>query len=483
MTGETMSENIIGRLKHKYIGDRNFYKKVLAIVMPIMLQNAVSTFVGLLDNIMIGLVGTEDMTGVSIANQLFFVYNLAIFGGLSGVGIFTVQYFGSKDSEGIRQTFRYKIWLGVIVTLIAAAIFYFCKGALIETYLHDTDPELDFDIIRERGKEYIDILLISFPAFVLLQVYASTLRECEQTKVPMLAGIASFSTNLVLNYILIFGKLGFEPMGVKGAAIATVIARCVEAGIVIIWSHTHTLAQPWAKKLYTTLRVPLNTARKFFIKGIPLLANELLWSIGVTFCNQCYSLRGAEVISAQSIASNLTQFTNIVFLSMGSAVGIIVGNLLGAGETKKAKDWDNKLIAFSMALSLISMALLFAACPFFPLIYNTTDRIRHIATNMMRVTAVFVVQQSFLNCSYFTMRSGGKTVITFLFDSVSIWVLSASTAYILCHFTNLDIIPVLIIVSLADIIKVIAGYIMLKKNVWIHNIVSDSQTGSAAAQE
>ncbi|MBO2517537.1 MAG: MATE family efflux transporter [Clostridiales bacterium] len=471
-----MSEGFISSIRRRFIGDRNFYKKVLAIVMPIMLQNAVSTFVGLLDGIMIGRIGTEEMTGVSIANQLFFIYNLAIFGGLSGVGIFTVQYFGNRDPEGIRNTFRYKLWLGLIVTLTGAAIFYFFKDPLIELYLHDTDQSLDMDIIRQSGKDYMDLLLLSFPPFLLLQIYASTLRECEQTKIPMLAGVASFTVNLILNYIFIFGKLGLKPMGVRGAAIATVIARCAEASIMIIWSHTHRKEQPWVKGVYRTLRVPAANVRRFFIKGIPLLANELLWSMGIAFCNQCYSLRGPAVISAQSIANNLTQFTNIIFLSMGSAVGIIVGNLLGAGETKKAKDWDNKLIAFAMGLSLISMLLLFILCPFFPLIYDTTAEIREMATHMMMVTAVFVVQQAFLHCSYFTMRSGGKTVITFLFDSVSIWVLSATTAYCLSHFTNLGIIQILIFVSLADLIKVLAGYIMLRKNVWIHNIVSDSST-------
>lgn len=463
------------RFLSRYIGDKDFYRRVMAILLPIIVQNAISTFVSLLDNIMVGRIGTEEMTGVTIANQLFFVYQLAVFGGLSGVGIFTVQYFGSRDTEGIRRTFRYKLWLGVIMTFVGICVFLFFKGALIDLYLSEDDRVLDLALIRESSASYLNIILLSFPAFIALQLYASTLRECEETRVPMYAGIISVTVNLILNYLLIFGKFGFPELRARGAAIATVIARYTECAVVCIWTHRHTDKQPWASRLYTTLKVPFSDIKYFFPRGIPLLLNELLWSSGVTVCNQIYAMRGAQVISAQSIASNLTQFTNIIFLSMGSAVGIMVGKLLGAGETKKAKDTDNKLIAFGMALSLISAVLLLILSPLFPRIYNTSDDIRSLAAKMMLVTAAFVLQQSYLQTGYFTIRSGGRTLITFLFDSGSIWLLSVPTAFVLCKYTDMDIIGILICVSLADLIKAVIAYIMIRKNIWIRNIVSDEQ--------
>lgn len=475
-------------LLSRFIGDKNFYKKVFAIVLPIMIQNAISTFVSLLDNIMVGSIGTEEMTGVAIANQLIFVYNLAVFGGLSGVGIFTVQFFGNRDTDGIRRTFRYKLWLGAVLTIAGVCVLFFLKDQLIGIYLKDSvsdaDKELDLDLILSSGKGYLNIILYSLPAFIFLQIYASTLRECEETRVPMIAGIIAVTVNLVFNYLLIYGKLFFRPLGVNGAAIATVIARYTECAIVIFWSHTHKQKQPWVSRVYSTLKVSARDVKAFFIKGIPLLLNEFVWSCGVTACSMIYaSMRGTNVNSAQSIANNLTQFTNIIFLSMGNAVGIIVGAILGSGDLKKAKDWDNKLIAFSMSLSLISALLLIIFSPFFPRLYNTTDDIRSLATSMMLITAGFVVQQSFLHSAYFTIRSGGKTLMTFFFDSGSIWILSVPTAFLLCKFTSLSIIWVLIFVNLADFIKASIAFVMVKKNVWINNLVADKASDNREASQ
>ena len=221
----------------KFIGDKKFYLMVLGIAVPIMIQNGITNFVSLLDNIMVGQVGTEQMSGVAIVNQLIFVYNLCIFGGLSGAGIFTAQYYGQKDDEGIRHTFRYKIWMAVILTSMAVALFLAAGEPLIQMYLNGSSDGGDLQATLLYGKQYLWIMLLGLPPFMMVQIYASTLRECGETVVPMKAGIAAVFVNLAFNYLLIYGKFGFPRMGVAGAALATVLSRYVEAVIVLCWTH------------------------------------------------------------------------------------------------------------------------------------------------------------------------------------------------------------------------------------------------------
>ena len=227
--------------------DKNLFKSVLMIALPIMVQNGFTNFVNLLDNIMVGRLGTEPMSGVAIVNEILFVYNLCIFGGLSGAGIFTAQYFGKQDDEGVANTFRFKIVLGLIITVLAFVIFSVFGEKLIGYYLNESNDGGDLVAALSYGKAYLSVMLIGLPGFVLVQAYASTLRECGQTMVPMKAGVTAVIVNLVLNYVLIYGKLGFPALGVTGAAIATVISRYVEAMIVIVWTHRHTESHGFVK--------------------------------------------------------------------------------------------------------------------------------------------------------------------------------------------------------------------------------------------
>ena len=333
-----MNQRIL-TLKRKYIGDRAFYRMTLAVAVPIMVQNGITNFVSLLDNIMVGSTGKIPMSGVSIVNQLLFVYSLCIFGALSGAGIFTAQYYGQDDTQGIRHTFRYKLWLGVILTAGAVALFAFRGDRLISLYLdsEENTPAVVAETL-EYGLKYLRIMLLGLPPFMLVQTYTSTLRETSETLLPMRAGIAAVLTNLVFNALLIYGLLGFPALGVEGAAMATVISRYVEAAIVLTWTHSSPDRCPWAVRIYRTLRVPAAKARQFFVRGFPLLANEALWSTGITFLNQCYSVRGVDVVASMNISSTVSNLFMIIFTTLGSAVAIIVGQLLGRGSMDEARE-------------------------------------------------------------------------------------------------------------------------------------------------
>lgn len=455
----------------KFIGNRAFYKMVLLIAVPIMIQNGITNFVSLLDNIMIGQVGTEQMSGAAIVNQLIFVYNLCMFGGVSGAGIFTAQYFGQGNHEGVRQTMRFKFWMAVAVTGLTIIVLLGGGTFLISSYLKGDGSVEDAAATLLYGKQYLHIMLLGLPAFAVVQIYASTLRECGQTILPMKAGIAAVFINLIFNYLLIYGKLGLPELGVRGAAVATVLSRYVEMVIVTYQVHKRTDTYPFMEGLYHTMKIPKDLAGKIICKGSPLLLNETLWAAGMAMLTQCYSVRGLNVVAGLNVSSTINNVFNIVFIALGDSVAIVVGQLLGAGKMEEARDTDNKMIAFSVFSCTCIAALMFLLAPLFPGLYKINEEARGLAKYFIMATAFFMPQNAFLHAAYFTLRSGGKTVITFLFDSVFIWCVSVLIAFTLSRFTTLPVISVYILVQLGDLIKCFIGFILVKKGIWLQNIV------------
>ncbi len=455
----------------KFIGNRSFYKMVLLIAVPIMIQNGITNFVSLLDNIMIGQVGTEQMSGAAIVNQLIFVYNLCMFGGVSGAGIFTAQYYGQGNEEGVRQTMRFKFWMALTVTGLTILLLLAGGNGLISSYLKGEGSAENAAATLQYGRQYLHIMLIGLPAFAIVQIYASTLRECGQTILPMKAGIVAVFVNLIFNYLLIYGKMGLPQLGVRGAAIATVLSRYVEMCIVICFVHKDTQTYPFMTGLYRTLKLPKELMKKIILKGSPLLLNETLWAAGMAMLTQCYSVRGLNVVAGLNVSNTINNVFNIVFIALGDSVAIIVGQLLGAGQMEKARDTDNKMIAFSVFCCTCVAAVMLLFAPVFPKLYHINDEARQLAKYFIMATAVFMPQNAFLHAAYFTLRSGGKTIITFLFDSVFIWCVSVVIAFILSRFTTLPVVGVYIMVQLGDLIKCAIGFVLVKKGIWLQNIV------------
>ncbi|MBR1660462.1 MAG: MATE family efflux transporter, partial [Oscillospiraceae bacterium] len=431
----------------RWVGDRRFYKKLFRVMTPVLIQNVITNFVSLLDNLMVGQVGTEPMSGVAIVNQLMFVFNLCIFGGLAGAGIFTAQFYGSGDQEGVRHTFRLKLWVGLASGAVFAGLFLAFGENLISLFLHEGSEDLDLSATLGYGRSYQLVMLLELLPFALSQIYASTLRECGETVLPMKAGIAAMLVNMVFNYILIFGKLGAPALGVVGAAAATVLARVVECVIVIAWAHRHRERCPYASGLYRTLRVPGPLVKRIARMGLPLLANELLWSAGMTILNQCYSLRGLEVVSAVNISSTVSNLFMCGIFAMGSTIAIIVGQLLGAGRLEQAVDEDRKLTAFAVALCVVVGGVMALTAPLVPELYNTTPAVKSLAAEFLLVTSAMMPFIAYTNACYFTLRSGGKTLITFIFDSAFVWVVNIPVAMVLSRLTDMPILPMYAIVQ------------------------------------
>ena len=459
------------KFRHKFIGDSAFYRKVIYIVIPMIIQNAITSFVNFLDNIMVGQIGTEQMTGVAIVNQLIFVFNLCIFGGVSGAGIFGTQYYGKGDYEGQKYAFRYKLYTGIIFVLLAVYLFTNHDARLISMYLNDTGSAGDIALTLEYGKQYLAIMVYGLIPFAISQIYINSIRETGQTVIPMFSGMAAVLVNLVLDYCLIFGIGIFPEMGVRGAALATVAARFVEFAINVVWTHTHKKTNPYIIGAYKGFGMPKKVFKEIFIKGTPLMLNEVLWACGTTAIVQCYAVRGLEVVAAQNISSTITNLFNIVYMQIGASIAIVVGQLLGAGKLEEAKDADNKMIFFCVSCCAVIAAVMICFGGFFPSLYNTEPAIRELAAQFIKIAALFMPCCAFCHATYFTLRSGGKTVVTFLFDSVYVWCVMFPVAYFCASHTNLPITGVFFCVQATEVVKVFIGFMMVKSNVWLQNIV------------
>ena len=459
-------------LKDTLIGSPAFYRMVLSILIPMVIQNAITNFVNLLDNIMVGQVGTEQMSGVSIANQLMFVFNLFVFGGISGAGIFSAQFHGAKDPEGVRNCLRYKLMVCALLLLGALAVFLLGGEFLITRFLNDSVDLGRVEYTLKYGLDYLHIMLWGLMPFALTQVYASTLRETGEAQLPMFAGIAAVVVNLVFNYLLIFGHLGFAKMGVRGAAIATVLSRYVELAIVVTVTHIDPERYPFAKGLYRTLKVPGKLAGAITVKGMPLLINEGLWSMGMTVLAQCYSVRGLDVVAAMNISGTISNLFVVTIISLGSATAVLVGQSLGSNDLNEAMDRAWKLLGFSLVISVITLIVMQVVAPLIPRLYNTSEDVRALATGFLRIYAACLPLYTFGDIAYFTLRSGGKTVITFLFDSGYTWVIAVPLAWALVHLTQMPVLMVYLCVQLADIIKCVFGYVLMRRGVWLNNMVS-----------
>jgi len=462
----------------KYIGDKRFYKMVLTVALPIMVQNGISNFVNMLDNVMVGRLGTEAMSGVTIVNQFIFIFNLLIFGALSSAGIFTAQYHGYNDTEGEKYTFRFKIIIASLVSVVGILAFAYFDSQFISMFLYEGSAEGNLALTLENGRQYLSVMLIGLVPFAISQVYASTLRETGKTVLPMIAGMAAVLVNLALNYILIFGHFGAPAMGVRGAATATVISRFVELGVLIVWTHCHKRECGFIVGVYHSLRIPKALIGQIIIRGLPLMLNEFLWSTAVTLTNQSYSTRGIEVVAALNISTTISNVFSVVYISLGSAIAIVVGNLLGAGKLEEAKDTDRKMIAFSIICSLSVGVVLVCCSPLFPMAYNTTATAKGIATYMIIVAAVIMPANAFANAAYFTLRSGGKVFVTMLFDSVYMWSIVVPVSFCLSRFTGMSIYWLYLCCHSLEIFKALFGAYLLKKGNWVTQLVADEKLKS-----
>ena len=371
--------------------------------------------------------------------------------------------------DGVRNTFRVKILFCILCTAAGILIYRFFGHSFIHAFLLGESNGGDMALALREGTAYLMIMLWGLLPFAFVQAYAGTLREAGETVVPMAAGICAILTNLFLNWVLIFGKLGAPALGVRGAAIATVatvISRYVELLVVLVYAYTHLDRYPFIRGALPGLKVPMALVRRMAPVAAPLLVNEILWSLAMTFINQLYSSRGLNAVAALNINGTAWNLFCVIMFAMGTAISIMVGQRLGAGRIDEARDVDRKLLFLTVSLHVLIGAGMILASPYIPRLYNVIPEVRTLTSRLLVVAGLSLPIHSFAHATYFTIRSGGRTVITFLFDAVYTWAVTVLLAFCLCRFTNLEIVKIYFCVQFIDVIKVVLGLLMLRSDFW-----------------
>ncbi len=458
----------------KYFGDKNFYKTVLIVAIPLLVQQLITSFVNMLDNIMVGQTGTLAMSGVSVSNQIITVFNLAIFGSVSASSIFGAQFAGKNDTDGVRHCLRFKMIVETLIAVIFVLVFDLFGNQLIGLFMHaEQDNAADIAKTMDYALNYIHWMTVGFIPFALSQSISSSMRESGETRLPMIASVTAVLVNFIGNSILIFGLFGFPALGPTGAAIATVISRFAELAVNITFALMNRERFPFYKGLFHGFSIPVSLVKEICVRGFPLVVNELLWSIGQAMITQCYSTRGIDALAAYNISSTITNLFFVSNIAMGDSISILVGHHLGAGRIEEAVDTDRKMIVFTLMIAICFGTTLLILAPMFPNLYQTSDSVKSVATLMLRFGGLTMWISALYNASYFTMRCGGKTIITFLFDSVGTVLVSFPIAYLLAHFTQLPVQFMYLTVSLVDIYKVVLGLFLVNKRIWVNNLVGE----------
>lgn len=450
--------------------DKTFYKKVIILALPILIQQAITVSINLLDNMMVGSFDLLAVSGVSIANQIFFIVNVLFFGGYVAPGIFVSQYYGAKDIEGVQRAIRFKVWAGLAVLTVVSVVLLLFHPFFIRQFLHDTNDPSSMDAIFAYSKTYLTLMVISLVPFSVTLLYTTSFRETGKPTLPMKAGVVALGVNFVLNLLLINGYLGFPKMGVVGGALSTIIARFTEMLIILIVSSKQKRNYPFLQGLYKTLKVPLALVKDIVKKGLPLLTNEFIWSLGMTVVVAIYAKRGTLVLLSLNITGTITNLFFIIFGAMATAISIIVGQSLGAGKLDEAKVIGKKLMFFLVFVCGMVGIFLAIISPFIPILFNATPDIKHLATLILLVIAAFFPVYAFNSGAVYTIRAGGVTTILFLFDVLFIWGIYLPLAYLLVSKTAWSIVLVYFLIQVLEIIKSIFLTFLLKKGYWIKNL-------------
>lgn len=442
-------------------GDKAFYRLALSLAIPIMLQQGLSSVLYLLDNVMVGQLGDTPIAAVGVGNQLTFLLQVFSFGISSGAGIFAAQYWGKKDRAGIRRIEGITLTLSLIVGIVFTCVALFAGNAFAHIYSKD-------DAVISVATDYLQIAGIGYTFQTLSLCLGTILFSCDSPVLPMLATLAGVVTNGVLNYILIFGKLGVEALGVQGAAIATVVASVVNLAVLLIVSLIK--KNVIAAKLHE-LRFDRALLRSFFRVAFPVFLNEAFWSIGISLQSVLYGLLGTQVQTAMQIYSTVDRIGYILMAGLGRACGVMVGNAIGEKNVEQAKLYSKRML-FITPVAVFCMGLILYGCaPLFLSLYDVTPAVHDMALSVIRVYCLASWLYS-LNFTIIigTLRAGGDTKRASMIDLGGLWLFSLPIAWICGLVFQLPIAWVYTLALVGDSVKAIVGLIRVRTGKWVNEL-------------
>jgi putative MATE family efflux protein len=448
--------------KHK-----EFIPKLVAIASPIVLQNFLTSALNFVDVFMVGQLGEKEVAGVGIGNQIYFLFIMFVFSIATGAAVFTAQYWGKKDIKNIRSNLGISITFSLIVSTIFTLVVILFPEKLIR--LFNNDPQ-----VIELGAQYIKIIALSLLITSISIVYATILRSTENVKFPMVASLIGLATNTFLNYLLIFGKFGLPRLEVRGAAIATVIARSAE--FIIILTFTYIRKYPVAAKLKEIFNYSKNMVKEFTKVWLPVMGQTVGWALGYSMYSVVYGHISTGAIAAYNIACSIERISLMLFMGLASACAIMVGNRIGASEEHKARDYSRNFIFLSAGFSIVIAVVLIIIRRYIVNFYNLSEQsnlyLYYLLLVMACVMLLKVMNILFQNG---ILRAGGDTLFSMINELGGIWVVGVPLAAVAAFILKLPVYYVMAIAATEELVKMIAGFYRFLSNKWIHNLTKQTE--------
>ncbi len=446
----------------------NFYKKVAVIAAPIALQQLVISSLNMVDVFMISSLSNESIAGVGGANKLYFIFNLFLFGMSSGSAILTAQYWGAKDYKSIKQVYGITLTFGMLISVAFGVLALVWPEWIMSFFSTDAAVVSEGSIyLRCVGASYF------FNAVSFATVF--TLRSTKEVKLPLLVSIIAIGMNTGLNWVLIFGHFGLPAMGVAGAAIATLVSRIVEMLILLIICRRRRLAP--SGSLSEIFSYSLEQVRKFIVIAGPAVANEVIWSMGVTMYAVVFGKMGTEVMSAMTIFQTIEQMVFVLIIGLSNSAAIILGNTLGKGRLEQAYREALEFIKLGIAISLFLSCLIFAlgnvTVSFFPL----TETVHLYVVRSLYVLAIALLPRTINTLTVVgILRSGGDTLFTALIDGLGVWLIAVPLAFLSGLYLKWDIWFVVAAISVEEAVKVVLTLWRTFSRKWLRNLTEPAST-------
>ncbi|MBN1217820.1 MAG: MATE family efflux transporter [Anaerolineae bacterium] len=445
-----------------FVTDKEFLVRMVRLAGPIILQQLVMVLLGLIDMLMIGQLGDVAVAGVGLANQVFFLLFLLLFGISSGAAIFTAQYWGRRDVRRIRSV----LGLGLLLSLTGGLAFTLV-GLLLPTQvlgIYSTDPA-----VIATGEGYLRLVALGFIATAITYSYGGVLRSIEQVKLPMVISLLAVGVNTILNYGLIFGHFGLPALGVDGAAIATTGARWLECSLLLLAIYHRRL--PLAARLSELFHWTAISLPQYFKTSLPVVLTEILWSLGVTTYHVVYARIGTEAIAAVNIALSIDRVMFVIFIGMAHAAAIMIGNQIGAGGRDRAMVYARRFLVLGPLVAVaVGALLMLIANPILGL-YQVSDLTRGYAYRILVVIALLLaVRVSNMLLLIGVLRSGGDTRFGFFIDAGAIWVVGVPLAMMGAFVWHWPVYAVYLLVMAEEVVKLSLGLWRVFSQRWIHQL-------------
>lgn len=447
--------------------DKEFFATILTLVIPITLQNLISSSLNMVDNVMIGRLGENEIAAVGLVNQYFFIFMLCLSGINAGASIFMAQYWGRKDKSSIKKVLGLDLVLGTIASVIFTLIALFIPESIMRVFTNEV-------IIIDLGVQYLRIISITFMLTNITQGFSTALRCTGIAKPPMFASLIGVLTNAFLNWIFIFGNLGAPVMGVAGAALATSIARLVETAIVLVYAYS---PQSVVRgKLRELLNFNLEFIKNYFKTSYSVILNELVWALGMTTYSAIYARIGIKEVASMQIATTINNMFMVLCIGLAVAASIMVGNKIGAGEEEVAINYAGKLGVLAPMIGVVIGAALWISAPIVTGAFKISEDTIKLTVTVLRTMAFFAPLR-FFNVLMIVgiFRGGGDTTYSMLVQLGTIWCFSIPVGFIGAVYFKLSLPAVYLIICMEELIKVIFEWARLRSKKWVKSIIDDKE--------